>query len=150
MLVEQRWTINIYRTVLYYMGKLEGKSQRKPTLSITLSPEIVGYVDRVKDQYMGQSGLAEAALVEFRAMEEMRCYRDKLMIVYEKLLENDVGRTFLEEMPSSKFIKIEALRKKGMACVELGDLDEAMKCFEQAKDLEGSAEGPATRKVIID
>jgi len=41
----------------------------------------------------------------------------------------------LKEIPHDKFTKIAALKKRDIACVELGDLDEAVKCFERVKEL---------------
>ena len=135
------------------MGKLEEKSpRRKTTISVGLSQHVVKGIDKSLEEgeYSGQSDLVQVALTEHFLIEDYRKREDKLMSVYRALLKTDEGRQALLELPQDRASKIKALKDKGMACVELGDLDEAMKCFEQAKELEGTAEVQTTRKVIVD
>ncbi|WP_048180558.1 tetratricopeptide repeat protein [Methanosarcina siciliae] len=114
--------------------------RRKTTISVGLSPWVIQNLDRsLKDEkYAGQSDLVSIALIEHFIREEIRERDEKLIAIYQMLLQTDEGKKALSGMQIKERDKIEALKKKGIACVELGDLDEAMKCFAKAKELEGS------------
>lgn len=101
-------------------------------------------------EYASQSDLIQIALTEYFVREEIREYQNKLINVYTKLLEDENGRKLLMNIPYDKSTQVEALKKRGMACVELGDLDEAMKCFAKAKELEEKESSEFTRKVVIE
>jgi Arc/MetJ-type ribon-helix-helix transcriptional regulator len=112
--------------------------RRKVALSTSISPKIGKRIDNAMESgdYASQSDLLQIALSEYFTREEIREHQDKLIAVYRRLLEDDEGRRLLKDWPKDKATQIESLKKKGMACVELGDLDEAMKCFAKAKELE--------------
>ena len=113
---------------------------RKVSLSTSISPKIGKKIDNAMDggDYASQSDLLQIALSEYFTREEIREHQDKLITVYQRLLEDDEGRRLLKDWPKDKATQIEALKKKGIVCVELGDLDEAMRCFAKAKGLESN------------
>lgn len=125
--------------------------RRKISTSIALSPWASEYVDQWKELgFTGMSDLVQQALTEHRIHAEMREYKDKLMQVYEALLKTDTGRDLLKAIPKTQESKIQALKEKGMAHVELGELNEAMKCFEEAKKLEENKEDIYERKTVYE
>lgn len=113
--------------------------RRKVSISTSMSPKIGQKLDSAMatGDYSSQSDLLQIALSEYFVREEIREYQDKLVDVYQRLLEDDAGLVLLKGLPKDKTTQIEALKNRGIACVELGDLDEAMKCFAKAKELEG-------------
>lgn len=131
--------------------------RRKVQVNATLSPILAKKIDEgvESEKYSSQSDLVSMALTEYFVREEIREYQDRLVTVYQKLLDDETGRKLLKEMPGDKTIQIEALKKKGVACVELGDLEEAMKCFTKAKELEekeresNDLPSTSTRRVVI-
>jgi Arc/MetJ-type ribon-helix-helix transcriptional regulator len=112
--------------------------RRKISLSTSLSPKIGTKIDNAMEAggYASQSDLLQIALTEYFTREEIREYQDKLIAVYQKLVKEEEGRKLLDGIPKDLATRIEALKKKGMACVELGEFDEAEKCFAKAKELE--------------
>lgn len=134
--------------------------RRKVQVNATLSPILAKKIDEgvESEKYSSQSDLVSMALTEYFVREEIREYQDRLVTVYQKLLEDETGRKLLKEMPGDKTTQIEALKKKGVACVELGDLEEAMKCFARAQELEeemqkasgsNSLPSTSTKRVVI-
>jgi len=134
--------------------------RRKTTISVGLSPWVIKNLDNsLKDEkYSGQSDLVAIALTEHFLLEEIRSRDEKLIEIYTALLQSDEGKKILAKMQKSKRETIEAMKKRGVACVDLGDLDEAIKWFTRAKELEEKEQesiesddlpSTSTRKVII-
>lgn len=132
--------------------------RRKTTISVGLSPWVIRNIDRSlnDEKYAGQSDLVSIALTEHFLLEEIRTRDEKLIEIYQAMLQSDEGKKILSMMQKNEQETVSALKKRGLACVELGDLDEAMKCFEKAKELEGKGNGSEelsdtfTRKVVIE
>lgn len=111
---------------------------RKETRSFGLSPGVINRIEKsVKNgDYTGKSDVANTAFIEHFLLEDQRERDEKLYKIYDLLLENTPCEAILKELQISKPGSIEALKKKGIACVELGDLEEARECFRKAKELE--------------
>ena len=130
------------------------QTRRKTTISVGLSPWVIENIDRSlkEEKYAGQSDLVSIALTEHFLMEEIRRRDEKLVEIYHMLLQSEEGKAILSGMQKNTLETIDALKKRGVTCVELGDLDEAMKCFAKAKELEGKDDLPSTTtsKVVIE
>lgn len=130
--------------------------RRKVSLSTSISPKIGQRIDSAMDEggYASQSDLLQIALSEYFTRDEIRKHEEKMIKVYERLLIDDEGRKLIEEMPQDITTQIESLKKKGVACVELGDVEGATECFAKARELEKSISNElssvATRRVVIE
>ena len=88
-------------------------------------------------------------MAEFVFHEDRRAQYQKLVNICEQLLKSEYGRAALKEHSQTPMDEVGALKQNGIACVELGELDETIKCFEKAKELEKSPDLPSesTRKI---
>jgi metal-responsive CopG/Arc/MetJ family transcriptional regulator len=124
------------------------KPGRKITISVVLSPKLVEKMDSVlqREEYSGQSDLASIAITEHLLREEIKPYEEMCMKVCQGALENKEMIKLLDNLPRDRATQIEALKKKGMACIELREYEEAKDCFAKVRELEGK-DSPNTQKV---
>lgn len=137
------------------------QSRRKLPLNLTISPSLVIRINQEveSEKYSSQSDLVTIALTEFFVNKDRREHDQKIIGIYEKLLEDSNGREALSSIPHTPADQIEAMKKRGVSCVDLGDLDEAIKWFTRAKELEEKEQGSneseglpstSTRRVTIE
>jgi len=119
------------------MKKSEEDGQKKST-SFALSPWIIDRIGKSvrEKKYTGQSDIASVALTEHFLLEDIRERDEKLIKIYNILLESEDGRKILSEFTAERDKKIEALNKAGSAMVDLGKYDDAKKYFDEAQRLE--------------
>lgn len=129
---------------------MEESKRIKKTISAGVSPYVLENIDKAlqRKEYAGQSDLISIALIEHFEKEEIKKRDEKLIEVYQALLQSEEGKRILSTIKISEHEEIEALKKRGIACVELGDLDEAIKWFTKAKELESIQ--PSEQKKKID
>lgn len=111
---------------------------RKETRSFGLSPWMIEKIDKSVNSgdYTGKSDLASVAFTEHFLLEDQRTRDEKMFKIYRLILDNIPYEIILKEVQVDRASRIEALKKKGVLCVELGDLEGAQECFREVKELE--------------
>lgn len=113
-------------------------TRRKSTVHATVSPILAKKLDEgtESEKYSSQSDLVSIALTEYFVREEMREHEKKMAQLYQVLIQHDEGRALVGKIRLSTQEKIASYIKAGNALSELGEYEEAKKCFAKAKALD--------------
>jgi len=114
--------------------------RRKVTINFTVSPWIVEKMDSAIEEYnyAGRSDIISIALSEHLLKEDVERIDQSIPLFLSNFLSDYNSRKkILELIPENIWFRISALKKKAKACIELGELDEAQVCLNEAKKLEG-------------
>jgi hypothetical protein len=116
----------------------KGEAGRKESRSFGLSPWIIDRIEQSVNSgdYTGKSDIANTAFAEHFILEEQRKRDEKMFEIYQLILENVPPQEILNVVQVDRVARIDALKKKGVLCVELGDLVGAQECFNEVKELE--------------
>lgn len=113
--------------------------RKKVTINFTTSPSIVEKMDSAIEEfnYAGRSDFISNALAEYLLTQKLELM-DKSILFFLSTFFSDRNskKQLLDIIPENKSFKVAALLRKAKACIELGELDEAQKCLEKAKELE--------------
>lgn len=112
--------------------------RRKVTINFTTGPTVVENMDNSIEEhdYSSRSEYISIAISEKLIKEELEAIDVSIDLFLSSILSDSrVMYRLLELIPDDTNFKIQALKKKAKACIELREFGEAIKCLQSAKEL---------------
>jgi len=117
------------------------RKRRKITISVSMSPFLVEKIDKEteNEKYSSPSDLISIAVAEHLVKEDTGLIDESIDRFLTIFLSDEIClKTLTDTLHTDLKFRISALKKKAKACIELGEFKEAIKCLNQAKDLEAN------------